>query len=185
MIQDLQADSARWEQERRRAQTTAGTLISTDSPTHLARGSNSLIGGRDQRRYGSGGGYGRHEPAPAPRYPGNDAPGYSQSVQWSTQGAPQGAPQIPASFTTGQDLYGGVTYSQHPTSLSVMPEARRPWETGVGAHLGVAKGPQPDFTDRPRSRPELQRQDGGTPHPEGTDPGLKDNRFFREGRSRD
>ncbi|KAM0325077.1 hypothetical protein ACHAQA_007616 [Verticillium albo-atrum] len=99
MIDDLKADSARWEAERRQQASRNTSAGYRESATHNAR-----------QHFGpttdSAGGYpdGR-DPYDAPRYPGSQAPGYSgNSVPYPSQG---GAP-VQSSYGSA----GGYQYAQ-------------------------------------------------------------------------
>ncbi|KAJ9155364.1 hypothetical protein NKR23_g1554 [Pleurostoma richardsiae] len=105
MIADLKADSARWEQERRKHQTSG------------VRYSNSQY--RAEQMSGSGGGYQQQQ------YPGSDAPGYSagngNGPNYQSYGGAQGgygssqfqmpqqaAPSGYGSATQDSSRYGGI-----------------------------------------------------------------------------
>lgn len=143
MIDDLKADSARWEQERRMQQSrnSAGGQYRT-SDTYARR----------QMAGPSGGGYDDRDPYNAsPRYPGSDAPGYSGHPS-SSQGygqAPQGqygsggAPFPPASTGTGgyssagystQAQYQDPRYQNQPMSMAYQAQPDTTPYIGVNAN---------------------------------------------------
>lgn len=125
MIQDLKNDSARWEQERR--SHSGGTISSRDSSVYPVRSrhSNSPPAryGDSSSRFGNGSAPAQYEtsasPYPkassrdsyevVPRYPGNDAPGYS--------GAGSGGPPPNFQYDNRQAQYSNPGYSQ-PSSFA-------------------------------------------------------------------
>ncbi|KAK2006995.1 transcription factor RfeG [Colletotrichum eremochloae] len=130
MIDDLKADSARWEAERRQQaarNTSGGTLVSRDVAAPLSIRSNSPTAGYRQsethsarQHYGptDSTGYpdvGRDSYDSAPRYPGSQAPGYSGNSAQGYQGSPAGYAQQPSSFPSsggGYPSYPGGSYAQ-------------------------------------------------------------------------
>ncbi|KAG7134598.1 hypothetical protein HYQ45_007473 [Verticillium longisporum] len=119
MIDDLKADSARWEAERRQqasrnAPSTAGYR---DSATHNAR---QHFGPTTE----TAGGYsdGR-DPYDAPRYPGSQAPGYSgNSGPYPSQGGGSAHASVQSSYGST----GGYQYPPQNATYSPQPDPRYP-----------------------------------------------------------
>ncbi|OHW97813.1 transcription factor [Colletotrichum incanum] len=111
MIDDLKADSARWEAERRQqaARNTSGAGY-RQSETHSAR---QHYGPTDSTGYPD---VGRDSYDSAPRYPGSQAPGYSGNSTQGYSGAAAGYAQQPSSFPSSGGGYpsysSGGSYSQ-------------------------------------------------------------------------
>ncbi|TKW56748.1 hypothetical protein CTA1_12375 [Colletotrichum tanaceti] len=133
MIDDLKADSARWEAERRqqaaRNNPQGGTFVSRDSAAPLSRRSNSPTAGYRQSETHSARqhfgptdstGYpdvGRDSYDSAPRYPGSQAPGYSGNSTQGYSGSAAVYAQQPSSFPSSGGGYSssyasGGSYSQ-------------------------------------------------------------------------
>lgn len=154
MIDDLKADSARWEQERRQQSArsnTGGGIIASSASNAVYRPSNSpTVQYRNSETHSSRQYYGPTEGAqsgvysenPAyadgPRYPGTGSPGYtgaSNPSYYAQQPTPQGG------FAGGQPGYsnqtpqyaaaqpGSVPYSGHPPSGLATQEP--PYITGA------------------------------------------------------
>ncbi|KXH53204.1 transcription factor RfeG [Colletotrichum salicis] len=123
MIDDLKADSARWEAERRQQaarNSSGGTFASRDATALLSRRSNSPTAGYRQsethsarQHYGptDSTGYpdvGRDSYESTPRYPGSQAPGYSgNSAQGYSGSTPSYQQQPPSSYSSGGYPYSG------------------------------------------------------------------------------
>ena len=162
MIDDLKADSARWEQERRqqsaRSNTAGGIIASRESNDVHVRASNSpTVQYRNSETHSSRQYYGPTEGAQpgysenpgygdAPRYPGTGSPGYTGAANPQQYYAQQQAP--PGSFT-GQAGYsnqapqyapqpGSAAYPSHPPQG--IP-GQEPYM--AGANFG-ARNPPPD-----------------------------------------
>ncbi|RNJ60892.1 hypothetical protein D7B24_004980 [Verticillium nonalfalfae] len=140
MIDDLKADSARWEAERRQqasrnAPSTAGTLASKSAKGQPSRHSNSpILGYRDSATHNArqhfgpttetAGGYsdGR-DPYDAPRYPGSQAPGYSgNSGSYPSQGGGSAHASVQSSYGST----GGYQYPPQNATYSPQPDPRYP-----------------------------------------------------------
>ncbi|OHF03339.1 transcription factor RfeG [Colletotrichum orchidophilum] len=103
MIDDLKADSARWENERRQqaARNSSGAGY-RQSETHSAR---QHYGPTDSTGYPD---VGRDSYESAPRYPGSQAPGYSgNSSQGYSGSTPSYQPQPSSSYSSGGYPYSG------------------------------------------------------------------------------
>ncbi|KAK6208826.1 transcription factor RfeG [Colletotrichum tabaci] len=112
MIDDLKADSARWEAERRQqaARNTSGAGY-RQSETHSAR---QHYGPTDSTGYPD---VGRDSYDSAPRYPGSQAPGYSGNSTQGYSGSAAVYAQQPSSFPSSGGGYSssyasGGSYSQ-------------------------------------------------------------------------
>lgn len=128
MIEDLKADSARWDQERRQQTSrgpVGGTIASRASPGVFAQKSNSpVVQYRNSDTHQSRQYYGPTEGAPGqyqdnsrdsydatPRYPGTGSAGYT--------GASGGYP--PQSYGGNQGGYGQQGYTTQPQQFSSGP----------------------------------------------------------------
>ncbi|KXH44559.1 transcription factor RfeG [Colletotrichum nymphaeae SA-01] len=123
MIDDLKADSARWEAERRQQaarNSSGGTFASRDATALLSRRSNSPTAGYRQsethsarQHYGptDSTGYpdvGRDSYESTLRYPGSQAPGYSgNSAQGYSGSTPSYQQQPSSSYSSGGYPYSG------------------------------------------------------------------------------
>ncbi len=158
MIDDLKADSARWEQERRqqsaRSNTAGGIIATRDANGVYVRPSNSpTVQYRNSETHSSRQYYGPTEAgqpgysenySDGPRYPGTGSPGYTGAANpsyYSQQAPPQGgfAPQQqgysnqPPQYQTAQQG-GSIPYPGHqPTG---MPSQEPPYI--AGANFGAA-----------------------------------------------
>ncbi|KAI1851262.1 hypothetical protein JX265_001622 [Neoarthrinium moseri] len=152
MIEDLKADSARWDQERR--QQTARNPVGVqyrNSATHESRQYYGPTGGADSTYQDNS----RDSYDATPRYPGTGSAGYS--------GASGGYP--PQSYGGNQGGYGGQggyttaqpqQFAQSPADVSYpggaamsgsgfgQPSAERPY-TQTGAHMAVRGGDTPMY----------------------------------------
>lgn len=147
MIDDLKADSARWEAERRQQavrNTQGGTFASRDAAApSLSRRSNSPTAGyRQSETHSARQHYGPTDPAGypdvgrdsydnAPRYPGSQAPGYSGNSQsYSGSAAPAiYSQQAPSPYSTS----AGYSYPSG-SSFSPQPDPRDPRYSGTPSH---------------------------------------------------
>lgn len=152
MIDDLKADSARWEQERRqqsaRSNTGGGIIASRDSNAVYRPSNSPTVQYRNSETHSSrqyygpteGGQSGFTDNNPAydngPRYPGTGSPGYTgaanpsyyaQQQQPTPQGGFVGQPgyssQAAAQYASTQP--GNIAYSGHP------PTQEAPYITGA------------------------------------------------------
>ncbi|KAK8074263.1 hypothetical protein PG994_005162, partial [Apiospora phragmitis] len=183
MIEDLKADSARWDQERR--QQTArnpvgGTIASAgvyvqksnspvvqyrNSDTHQSRQYYGPTEGANQYSDASRDNY----DAGAPRYPGTGSAGYNGAS--SNSGYPGSSPYAGQSggygqqaYTTGQPQFAQSPQDSYPSGASMpgtgftqAPSGGRPYEV-VGAHRTVAPssgdyGANVAYTTGPRGEP--------------------------------
>ncbi|KAK8103167.1 hypothetical protein PG984_016313 [Apiospora sp. TS-2023a] len=165
MIEDLKADSARWDQERR--QQTArnpvgGTIASAgvfvqksnspvvqyrNSDTHQSRQYYGPTDGANQYSDASRDNY----DAGAPRYPGTGSAGYNgassnSGYQGSSPYAGQSGGYGQQAYTTGQPQFAPSPQDSYPggasmsgTGFTQAPSGGRPYEV-VGAHRTVASG---------------------------------------------
>ncbi|KAL0937907.1 transcription factor [Colletotrichum truncatum] len=138
MIDDLKADSARWEAERRQqaARNTQGAGY-RQSETHSAR---QHYGPTDPAGYPD---VGRDSYDNTPRYPGSQAPGYSGNSSQSYPGAAAAASgyaqQTPSAYPSnaGYSYPAGSAYSQ--------PDPRDARYSGTPSHPG-GYGQEPPYT---------------------------------------
>ncbi|KAF6840669.1 transcription factor [Colletotrichum plurivorum] len=160
MIDDLKADSARWEAERRQQaarNTQGGTFASRDAAApSLSRRSNSPTAGyRQSETHSARQHYGPTDPAGypdvgrdsydnAPRYPGSQAPGYSGNAAqgYSGPGSVAGYSQQAPSYSSS-----GAGYAAYPSgsSYSPQPDPRDPRYTGAQSH-SQGYGGEPPYT---------------------------------------
>ena len=138
MIDDLKADSARWDQERRKHQS--GAVRYTDSPIHH----------RDAQRY-------QNVAAPAPGYPGSDAPGYSGSqpanLARNQGGGGSSFPPQPPYYGGNQPQYSNPPDTRFgPPQPSQIPYSAPPAQAPYyhGADLPVNPASQPPFGNQNR-----------------------------------
>ncbi|KAK7946129.1 uncharacterized protein PG986_010450 [Apiospora aurea] len=148
MIEDLKADSARWDQERR--QQTARNPVGVqyrNSDTHQSRQYYGPTEGANQYSDASRDNY----DAGAPRYPGTGSAGYNGAS--SNSGYPGSSPYAGQSggygqqaYTTGQPQFAQSPQDSYPSGASISgsgftqaPSGGRPYEV-VGAHRTVAPG---------------------------------------------
>lgn len=131
MIQDLKADSARWEQERR--SHSGGTRTSRDSPDSFMRSTKSNSPparySESSHRFSGAGGQAQYETSNlsyprgsscdsytvVPRYPGSDAPGYSGSNVASAQQSYQQYDNRTSGYNSTQ--YQGQTQAYPPPTV--------------------------------------------------------------------
>ncbi|KAL2758341.1 hypothetical protein ACRALDRAFT_2040553 [Sodiomyces alcalophilus JCM 7366] len=151
MIEDLKADSARWENERRQQaarSNAAGTFGSKGSNGLPSRRSNSpILGYRDSATHNARQNYGPTNDAPsypdnrdpydAPRYPGSHAPGYSASTDAYGQTGPPGQPQ----YGSG----GGYAYPPQG-GAPAYPAQPDPRDPGYAASQGQGYGRGEPYT---------------------------------------
>ncbi|KAI1080517.1 hypothetical protein F5B20DRAFT_101686 [Whalleya microplaca] len=186
MIEDLKADSARWEQERRqqsasRSNTAGGTIASRDSNAMYIRPSNSpAVQYRNSDTHQSRQYYGPTEtgfPSDAnrdpygdagPRYPGTGAGGYTgaSGSSFASQQYPQGGYSAQPGYAVQPSQFqspSGVTYSTgHPSMAGggfVQGSQDPPYQV-VGADMAVSgSNPQPMYDSYPRdSRGDIRDQ---------------------------
>lgn len=153
MIDDLKADSARWEQERRqqsaRSNTGGGIIASRDSNAVYRPSNSPTVQYRNSETHSSRQYYGPTEAGqpgfsdnPAygdgPRYPGTGSPGYNgaaSAAYYAQQPTPQGGFAGQPGYSNQSAQYavpqsGNVAYTgQHPTGLSAQQEP--PYITGA------------------------------------------------------
>lgn len=159
MIQDLKADSARWEQERRAASRTGGGTTHSSQTNGIVRNSNSPTGSREQARgqdyntwknrqergvqdyettYPASGGMAMD--IDYPPKPVNSPSAYAAAPQYQVpaSGYPAGAypPQPPLGGAPGQ--YGGQGYAYPPQPPAQYPPGP---QAGSGGYPGMP-GPQ-------------------------------------------
>jgi hypothetical protein len=164
MIEDLKADSARWDQERRQQSSrhsAGGTIASRDSNSILVRQSNTFaVQYRNSETHSSRQYYGPSQTETAygdnrdaygdgPRYPGTGNGGYSgasgnayPAQQYGSQGAfaqPGFSAGQPQQFTQATGSYPGHS-PMNQTGFSQPPGQDQPYM--VGAH-SMARGERP------------------------------------------
>ncbi|KAI1392329.1 uncharacterized protein F4822DRAFT_441351 [Hypoxylon trugodes] len=169
MIEDLKADSARWDQERRqqsasRNNAAGGTIASRDSNGVYVRLSNSPIvqyrnsdTHQSRQYYGpTEGGFASSDPSrdpygdATPRYPGTGSAGYTGAAgSYASQQYPQGGYSTQQGYTTQASQFqnpgASVTY---PMSASGFGQAgQEPPFQLVGADSRVASNPQSMYND--------------------------------------
>jgi len=141
MIQDLKADSARWDNERRAqtSRTNAGVQYRM-SETHQSRQHHGPTEGPYQQDP-----YSRDSGFDGPRYPGSGAPGYTGAVGYQQQQQPSYPPpsgggyggyQQPPAQSPQPDPRYGNSYGQAPSSSSGFPQDNQPSYVHTGAHMG-------------------------------------------------
>ncbi|KAI1140771.1 hypothetical protein F5Y05DRAFT_286286 [Hypoxylon sp. FL0543] len=171
MIEDLKADSARWDQERRqqsasRNNAAGGTIASRESNGVYVRVSNSPIvqyrnsdTHQSRQYYGpTEGGFASADPNrdpygdATPRYPGTGSAGYTGAAgSYGAQQYPQGGYSTQQGYTTAQASQfqppgAGVTYSTMPPQGFGQPGQEPPFQL-VGADSRVASNPQAMYSD--------------------------------------
>ncbi|KAH0422444.1 transcription factor [Colletotrichum camelliae] len=129
MIDDLKADSARWEAERRQqaARNTQGAGY-RQSETHSAR---QHYGPTDPAGYPD---VGRDSYENTPRYPGSQAPGYSGNAAQSYSGSAAAgySQQSPSPYSSS----AGYSYPSGGSSFSPQPDPRDPRYSGTPQYGG-------------------------------------------------
>ncbi|RYP12382.1 hypothetical protein DL765_007370 [Monosporascus sp. GIB2] len=158
MIDDLKADSARWEQERRqqsaRSSAAGGIIASSASNAPYSRASNSpTVQYRNSETHSSRQYYGPTEGQPgyppdnqgyadAPRYPGTGSQGYNGAAN-SSYYAQQQAPQ--ASFAS-QPGFSNQTpqYAAQPGSVAYAPSQDPPYHPGAD-YVNVRPNPPDQY----------------------------------------
>ncbi|KAI0838283.1 hypothetical protein F5Y06DRAFT_287378 [Hypoxylon sp. FL0890] len=170
MIEDLKADSARWDQERRqqsasRNNAAGGTIASRDSNGVYVRISNSPIvqyrnsdTHQSRQYYGpTEGGFASADPNrdpygdATPRYPGTGSAGYTGAAgSYAAQQYPQGGYSTQQGYTTQASQFqppgASVTYSTMPPQGFGQPGQEPPFQL-VGADSRVATNPQAMYSD--------------------------------------
>ncbi|KAL7621167.1 hypothetical protein AAE478_008484 [Parahypoxylon ruwenzoriense] len=170
MIEDLKADSARWDQERRqqsanRNNAAGGTIASRDSNGVYVRLSNSpIVQYRNSDTHQSRQYYGPTESgfqaadpsrdpygdATTPRYPGTGTAGYTGAAgSFAAQPYPQGGYSTQQGYTTQtqfQPQSASVTYPAMAGSGFGQAGQEPPFQL-VGADSRVASAPQPMYND--------------------------------------
>ncbi|KAI1104542.1 hypothetical protein F4804DRAFT_341747 [Jackrogersella minutella] len=170
MIEDLKADSARWDQERRqqsasRNNAAGGTIASRDSNSVYVRLSNSPIvqyrnsdTHQSRQYYGpTEGGFASADPNrdpygdATPRYPGTGSAGYTGAAgSYGAQQFPQGGYSTQQGYTTQSAQFqpqgASVTYASMPPSGFGQAGQEPPFQL-VGADSRVATNPQSMFND--------------------------------------
>ncbi|KAI2617123.1 hypothetical protein GGR54DRAFT_631467 [Hypoxylon sp. NC1633] len=171
MIEDLKADSARWDQERRqqsasRNNAAGGTFASRDSNGVYVRLSNSPIvqyrnsdTHQSRQYYGptEGGGFASADPSrdpygdATPRYPGTGSAGYTGAAgSYAAQQYPQGGYSTQQGYTTQASQFqspsANVNYPPMPTSGFGQAGQDPPFQL-VGADSRVASNPQAMYND--------------------------------------
>ncbi|OTB03930.1 hypothetical protein M426DRAFT_262624 [Hypoxylon sp. CI-4A] len=163
MIEDLKADSARWDQERRqqsasRNNAAGGTIASRDSNGVYVRLSNSpIVQYRNSDTHQSRQYYGPTESGFAadpsrdpygdatPRYPGTGSAGYTGAAGSYAQQYPQGGYSTQQGYTTQASQFqnpgANVTYPPMPASGFGQAGQEPPFQL-VGADSRVASNPQ-------------------------------------------
>ncbi|KAI1779335.1 hypothetical protein F4818DRAFT_438113 [Hypoxylon cercidicola] len=148
MIEDLKADSARWDQERRQqsaSRSNAAGVQYRNSDTHQSRqyygptesGFSSADPNRDP--YGDA----------TPRYPGTGSAGYTGAAGSYASQYPQGGYSTQQGYTTQsqfQPQSGGVAYPPMSAPGFSQPGQDPPFQL-VGADSRVATNPQPMYND--------------------------------------
>lgn len=150
MIEDLKADSARWDQERRQqsaSRNNAAGVQYRNSDTHQSRqyygptegGFSSADPNRDP--YGDA----------TPRYPGTGSAGYTGAAgSYAAQQYPQGGYSTQQGYTTQASQFQpqgtSVTYSTIPQPGFGQPGQDPPFQL-VGADSRVASNPQAMYND--------------------------------------
>ncbi|KAF5489209.1 hypothetical protein CGCS363_v012464 [Colletotrichum siamense] len=129
MIDDLKADSARWEAERRQqaARNTQGAGY-RQSETHSAR---QHYGPTDPAGYPD---VGRDSYENTPRYPGSQAPGYSGNAAQSYSGSSAAgySQQAPSPYSSS----AGYSYPSGGSAFSSQPDPRDPRYSGTPQYGG-------------------------------------------------
>ncbi|KAI1379713.1 hypothetical protein F4677DRAFT_292055 [Hypoxylon crocopeplum] len=171
MIEDLKADSARWDQERRqqsasRNNAAGGTIASRDSNGVYVRLSNSPIvqyrnsdTHQSRQYYGptEGGGFASGDPSrdpygdATPRYPGTGSAGYTGAAgAYASQQYPQGGYSTQQGYTTQASQFqpqsANVTYPPMPAPGFGQAGQEPPFQL-VGADSRVATNPQAMYND--------------------------------------
>ncbi|KAI1212673.1 uncharacterized protein F4807DRAFT_344725 [Annulohypoxylon truncatum] len=170
MIEDLKADSARWDQERRqqsasRNNAAGGTIASRDSNSVYVRLSNSPIvqyrnsdTHQSRQYYGpTEGGFASADPNrdpygdATPRYPGTGSAGYTGAAgSYTAQPYPQGGYSTQQGYTTQSSQFqapgASVTYPSMPPSGFGQAGQEPPFQL-VGADSRVATNPQSMYND--------------------------------------
>ncbi|KAI1764934.1 hypothetical protein GGR53DRAFT_520008 [Hypoxylon sp. FL1150] len=168
MIEDLKADSARWDQERRqqsasRSNAAGGTIALRDSKGPYVRLSNSpLVQYRNSDTHQSRQYYGPTESGfssadpsrdpygdATPRYPGTGSAGYTGASGSYASQYPQGGYSTQQGYTTQsqfQSPSGGVNYPPMSSSGFGQPGQDPPFQL-VGADSRVASNPQAMYND--------------------------------------
>ncbi|KAF3802283.1 hypothetical protein GCG54_00012531 [Colletotrichum gloeosporioides] len=150
MIDDLKADSARWEAERRQQaarNTQGGTFASRDAAApSLSRRSNSPTAGyRQSETHSARQHYGPTDPAGypdvgrdsyenTPRYPGSQAPGYSGNAAqgYSGSSAAGYSQQAPSPYSSS----AGYSYPSGGSAFSPQSDPRDPRYSGTPQYGG-------------------------------------------------
>ncbi|KAI6088472.1 hypothetical protein F4821DRAFT_89967 [Hypoxylon rubiginosum] len=190
MIEDLKADSARWDQERRqqsasRNNAAGGTIASRDSNGSYVRLSNSpIVQYRNSDTHQSRQYYGPTESGfssgdpnrdpygdATPRYPGTGSAGYTGAAGSYAAQYPQGGYSTQQGYTTQsqfQSPSAGVNYPPMSSSGFGQPGQDPPFQL-VGADSRVASNPQPMYNDPyssardPRDRTPITTMPGSRP----------------------
>ncbi|KAI1654722.1 hypothetical protein F4813DRAFT_201722 [Daldinia decipiens] len=182
MIEDLKADSARWDQERRQQSASrnnaaaGGTIASRDSNGSYVRLSNSpIVQYRNSDTHQSRQYYGPTEAGFAagtpnrdpygdatPRYPGTGSAGYTGAAgSYTAQQYPQGGYSTQQGYTTQGSQFqppsASVTYPPMPSQGGFGQAGQEPPFQLVGADSRVAPNPYNDPYAGSRVDPRDQR----------------------------
>ncbi|XXH05920.1 Nonsense-mediated mRNA decay protein 5 [Hypoxylon texense] len=167
MIEDLKADSARWDQERRqqsasRNNAAGGTIASRDSNGVVRLSNSPIVQYRNSDTHQSRQYYGPTESGfssadpnrdpygdATPRYPGTGSAGYTGAAGSYASQYPQGGYSTQQGYTTQsqfQSPSAGVNYPPMSASGFSQPGQDPPYQL-VGADSRVASNPQPMYSD--------------------------------------
>ncbi|RYP02978.1 hypothetical protein DL764_005464 [Monosporascus ibericus] len=159
MIDDLKADSARWEQERRqqsaRSSAAGGIIASSASNAPYSRASNSpTVQYRNSETHSSRQYYGPTEGQPgyppdnqgyadAPRYPGTGSQGYNGAAN-SSYYPQQQAPQGTFASQPGFSNQAPQQYAPQPGSVVYPPSQDPPYHPGAD-YVNVRPNPADQY----------------------------------------